>query len=233
MSEEPLVAAEDVHKAYPLGPRTLEILRGVTLAVARGEKLALVGASGAGKSTLLNVLGGLDRPTAGRVRFEGRSLYEIAGPVRTALRARRIGFVFQAFHLLPELTLLENVALPTLSLGAPRRSPGERRRRALQLLERVGLGERLTHRPDELSGGEQQRAGLARSLVNDPDLVLADEPTGNLDSASGEQVLGCLFDLVREGDRTVVLVTHNPAVAARCDRVLTLRDGKIAPAGGG
>ena len=227
MSEAPLLEAADVHKSYALGPRTLEILRGVSLAVRRGEKLAIVGQSGAGKSTLLNVLGGLDRPTAGRVQFDGRDLYGLSGWQRTRVRATRIGFVFQAFHLLPELNLLENVMLPAWTRWDAFRSAAKHRKRATELIERVGLRERMEHRPDELSGGEQQRVALARALMNDPELVLADEPTGNLDSVTGEQVLDALFELVGDAHRTVVLVTHNAAIAARCDRVLTLRDGAL------
>ena len=227
MSEAPLLEAADVHKSYALGPRTLEILRGVSLAVRRGEKLAIVGQSGAGKSTLLNVLGGLDRPTAGCVQFDGRDLYGLSGWQRTRVRATRIGFVFQAFHLLPELNLLENVMLPAWTRWDAFRSAAKHRKRATELIERVGLRERMEHRPDELSGGEQQRVALARALMNDPELVLADEPTGNLDSVTGEQVLDALFELVGDAHRTVVLVTHNAAIAARCDRLLTLRDGAL------
>ncbi len=221
------LAAEDVHKAYALGVERVEVLRGVTLTVARGETLAIVGASGAGKSTLLNVLGGLEAPSAGRVRLDGRDLYSASESERARLRARRVGFVFQAYHLLPELDVVDNVRLPALAARGKRRDAAADRRRATELLDRMGLGHRRKHRPDELSGGEQQRAAIARALMNDPDLLLADEPTGNLDSETGAQVLDSLFDLVRERPRTVVLVTHNPDLAARCARVVHLRDGRV------
>ncbi len=223
-----LVETAEVHKAYRVGGRELEVLRGVTLRAARGETLAVVGASGAGKTTLLNVLGGLDRPTSGRVLFEGRDLYGLTGAARTRIRARRIGFIFQAFHLLPELDLVENVMLPVMSRWDWIRRAGAARRRAIELIERVGLGDRADHRPDELSGGEQQRAALARALMNDPDLVLADEPTGNLDSGTGARVMDVLFDLLADGRRALVLVTHNPALAGRCGRRVALRDGASA-----
>lgn len=223
----PVFEAADVRKSYRLESSSVEVLRGASLRVAPGEKLGIVGASGAGKSTLLNVIGALDRPTAGRVLFEGADLYRLSARRRTQIRAARIGFVFQSYHLLPELTLLENVVLPAWTRWDAFRTAPADRRRALDLIERVGLSGRLRHRPDEMSGGEQQRAAIARALMNDPDVVLADEPTGNLDTAMGEQVLDCLFALAGDAKRTVVLVTHNPVVAARCDRVLTLRDGVI------
>lgn len=221
------IEAADVHKAYALGARTLEILRGVNLTVKRGEHLAIVGASGAGKSTLLNVLGGLDTPTAGTVRMNDRNLYTLPASERCFLRSRHIGFVFQAFHLLPELTLVDNVMLPALAAPGGFLRIEAHRARARELIRRVGLEERLAHRPDELSGGEQQRAAMARALMNDPDLLLADEPTGNLDSQTGERVMNHLFDLAGDRPRTVVLVTHNPDVAELCDRVVVLRDGRI------
>jgi lipoprotein-releasing system ATP-binding protein len=221
------VEAIGAHKAYRIGRREIEVLRGASVAVRRGEKLAVVGASGSGKSTLLNVLSGLDRPSAGSVRIDGRDLYGMSAHDRTALRARRIGFVFQAYHLFPELTLFDNVLLPARvrwnGFGGDRAA----RRRAEGLIERVGLSARAGHRPDELSGGEQQRVAIARALMRDPDILFADEPTGNLDSESGEIVLSCLFELMGGRERTVVLVTHNPDIAARCDRMLTLRDGVI------
>ncbi len=224
----PRIEALDVHKAYRAGPRVVEVLHGASVAVRPGEKLAIVGASGSGKSTLLNVLSGLDRPSGGTIRIDGRDLYSMPVRERTAMRARRIGFVFQAYHLLPELTLFDNVHLPARVRWEGFGGGGAARRRAAELIERVGLADRASHRPDELSGGEQQRAAIARALMNEPDILFADEPTGNLDSASGEQVLDSLFALVGGGERTVVMVTHNPEIAARCDRVLTLRDGRIA-----
>ena len=220
-----LLEAAEIRRSFAMETRTLEVLRGVTLAIAAGESLAITGASGAGKSTLLHILGGLDRPTAGRVLYRGRDLYALGDRERSAIRARQIGFVFQAYHLLPELTVLENVLLPGLSApGACLRGPALRAR-AAELLARVGLSDRAAHRPNELSGGEQQRAALARALMNSPELLLADEPTGNLDSKTGEDVLGYLFTLAAEHGLTLVLVTHNEAVAARCGRRLALRDG--------
>ncbi len=226
-SPPPLVEALDARKTYRLGAVEVPVLRGVSLAVRAGEALAIVGASGAGKSTLLNVLGALDAPTGGRVLFDGRDLYALSPAARAEIRATRVGFVFQAFHLLPELDLVENILLPALSRPGAWRRGAALRREALALIERVGLSARVGHRPDELSGGEQQRAALARALVNRPDLILADEPTGNLDSESGERVLDLLFGLVRQGGRTLIIVTHNREVAARCDRTLTLTDGRI------
>ena len=221
-----LLEAADLRRSFAMETRTLDVLRGVSLAIAAGDSLASTGASGAGKSTLLHILGGLDRPTAGRVLYRGRDLYALGDRERSAIRAQKIGFVFQAYHLLPELTVLENVLLPALSAhGAFLRGPALRAR-AAELLARVGLSDRAAHRPNELSGGEQQRAALARALMNGPELLLADEPTGNLDSQTGEDVLGYLFTLAAERGLTLVLVTHNEAVAARCGRRLALRDGR-------
>ncbi|MGD9611271.1 MAG: ABC transporter ATP-binding protein [Kiritimatiellia bacterium] len=220
-----LIEAIDVRRSYVMGARTLEVLRGVTLAVADGETLAIMGMSGAGKSTLLHMLGGLDRPTSGRVLYRGRDLYAAGDRERSAIRARKIGFVFQAYHLLPELTVLENVLLPGLSAHGAFLRGAKLRARAGELLGRVGLSERAAHRPNELSGGEQQRVALARALMNGPELLLADEPTGNLDSTTGDEVLSYLFGLATEQGLTLVLVTHNDAVAARCGRHVVLRDG--------
>ena len=221
-----LIEAVEVRRSFPMGARTLEVLRGVSLAVTEGESLAISGMSGAGKSTLLHVMGGLDRPTAGRVLYRGRDLYAAGDRERSAIRARKIGFVFQAYHLLPELTVLENVMLPGLSAhGAFLRGRALRERSAM-LLGRVGLAARALHRPNELSGGEQQRAAIARALMNAPELLLADEPTGNLDSKTGDEVLHYLFELAAEQGLTLVMVTHNEAVAARCRRHVELRDGR-------
>ena len=222
-----LLEARDLHKTYNLGRSKLDVLRGVTLEVREGEALCIMGASGAGKSTLLHMLGGLDRPTRGEVLFRGKALYAMREQQRVDLRARRVGFVFQAYHLLPELDLAENVLLPALSRPGALRAVAKHRERARELLDRVGLADRATHRPTELSGGEQQRAALARALMNDPEVVLADEPTGNLDSRTGDQVLHYLFSLTRARARTLVLVTHNETVAQNCDRTLMLRDGHL------
>lgn len=222
-----LLQAVDLHRTYTVGKRPLEVLRGVSLTIEEGETAAITGMSGAGKSTLLYMLAGLDRPTAGKVFHRGRDLYALSERERSAIRARKVGFVFQAYHLLPELTVLENVILPSLSRhGAFLRGPALREQ-AAELLERVGLSGRARHRPNELSGGEQQRAAIARALMNRPELVLADEPTGNLDSQTGADVLEYLFSLAEEQHLTLVLVTHNETVAARCHRHIHLRDGRI------
>ncbi|OQA24476.1 MAG: Lipoprotein-releasing system ATP-binding protein LolD [Verrucomicrobia bacterium ADurb.Bin345] len=223
-----IIEADGVHRTYSIETSPVEVLKGVTLRIRRGELVAIMGASGAGKSTLLHILGGLDHPTAGRVRFDGRDLYGMPESGRADIRALRIGFVFQAYHLLPELDVLDNVVLPSMSRFGLWRQGASNRRRALELLDRVGLAGRARHRPAELSGGEQQRVALARALMNGPEVLLADEPTGNLDTATGEQVLHYLFDLTKERGHTVVLVTHNDAVAARCARRLQLVDGCLA-----
>ena len=220
-----LVQAIAVRRSYAVETRMLDVLRGVDLSVAEGESLAITGMSGAGKSTLLHVLGGLDRPTSGQVLYRGRDLYALGDRERSAIRAQTFGFVFQAYHLLPELTVLENVLLPGLSAAGAFLRGQRLRARAADLLARVGLTERAAHRPNELSGGEQQRAALARALMNGPELLLADEPTGNLDSKTGEDVLRYLFELAAEQNLTLVIVTHNEAVAARCRRHVVLRDG--------
>lgn len=224
-TQSPALAATGLCKAYTLHGKRLKILRQADFSAERGETVAIVGRSGAGKSTLLHVLGGLDRPEAGEVAVDGLPLYALSARRRTRLRAERIGFVFQAYHLLPEMDITENVMLPAMALG--RISARAMRARAEALLARVGLAERLRHTPLELSGGEQQRAAIARALMNEPPLILADEPTGNLDAATGERVLDLLFELVREQNALLVMVTHNPETAARCSRVLTLTEGKL------
>jgi len=230
MSSEPLLLAEAVAKAYVAGKRRLDILRGVDLAVAEGESLAITGMSGAGKSTLLHILGGLDRPDSGRIVFAGRDLSTLSERERAKIRARDVGFVFQSYHLLPEMDILENVVLAGLNVPSAWCHGARLRDRAKSLLDQVGLSARLTHRPNELSGGEQQRVAIARALMNHPRLLLADEPTGNLDSATGDGVLQCLFDLRAQEGLTLVMVTHNDDVAARCSRHLWMRDGRIVPA---
>ncbi len=228
----PLLAARGIKKAFPIGKRSLEILHGVDLELFAGERLALVGMSGAGKSTLLHVLGLLERPDAGEVWIDGRSGWTLSTSERASLRNRGIGFVFQFYHLLPELNAVENVLLPAmiahgrLSYFSRRRAL---RRRATDLLEAFGLGERLTHRPDQLSGGERQRVALARALFHDPPLIIADEPTGNLDSETGRRVLELLFSEQERRRNALLLVTHDERLAERCDRVVTMRDGRIAP----
>ncbi len=230
-AEEILAAAEHLRKTYTLGHATIEVLRDVNLELRRGESVAVVGASGAGKSTLLHLLGGLDRPSGGRVYFQGEDMYGLSARRRNMLRAARIGLVFQFYHLLPELDVMENVCLPAMNaLAAGRLAPEAAAGRARELLAAVGLEKRLTHLPMELSGGEQQRVALARALMNRPAIVLADEPTGNLDPATGRHVLDGLFELVARERQTLIMVTHNAGVAARCRRVLELREGRLWPA---
>jgi ABC-type lipoprotein export system ATPase subunit len=203
---------------------TVHALREVSLTVKPGERVAIMGPSGSGKSTLLNLACGLDEPTAGVVSVDGVSLLQLNDDARTRLRREKIGMVFQTFNLLSTFTALENTALP-LRLQGIRRREAEAMGKAM--LDRVGLGNRLAHTPDELSGGERQRVAIARALIFKPVLLLADEPTGNLDSSTGEEILGLLDDLNRELGATILLVTHNEAAVAHCDRVLTLRDGRV------
>lgn len=226
MSEDILVA-RGLHKTYTLGRTQVAVLRGIDLRVRRGEALVIAGASGAGKSTLLHLLGGLDAPSAGEVSLDGVSLFGMASVGRTRLRNERIGFVFQAYHLLPELDALENVCVPALLRRGGTTRRHEVVARGQELLRAVGLGDRLEHRPTELSGGEQQRVAIARALMNRPQLVLADEPTGNLDSRTGETVLDLLWRLREESGTTLVMVTHDEHVARRGERVLKIADGVI------
>jgi lipoprotein-releasing system ATP-binding protein len=221
---EPLVSAKVVSKSYAMGRRTLTVLRDLTIAVGRGEFLALRGASGAGKSTLLHLLGGLDSPDSGEIWFAGQNLARFSPNDLAQLRRTRVGFVFQAFHLMPELDALENVCLPARIARLP---VDEAISRGRDLLSRVGLKERMEHRPSELSGGERQRVALARALINQPDLVLADEPTGNLDSHTGGEIIDLLCTLVSERRTTLVIATHDPNVAARAPKVVHLVDGQI------
>jgi putative ABC transport system ATP-binding protein len=218
-----LVELEKVSKIYRLGEVDVPALRGVDLSVQAGDFLALMGPSGSGKSTLLHILGLLDRPTTGKVLWEGQDVTRLNGAKLAELRGRRIGFVFQMFNLVHNLTALENVELPLIFLGVPAR---ERRKRAEETLVRLGLGDRLRHRPSQLSGGQQQRVALARALVTDPALLIADEPTGNLDTATGREILS-LFRELNEQGRTVVLATHDPEAAAVAKVRLRLRDGQI------
>jgi putative ABC transport system ATP-binding protein len=223
-AELPLVRMRGASKLYARGAREVLALDDVDLDVGRGELLAITGPSGSGKSTLLSLLGCLDRPSRGEIRLAGRDVAALSDAQASRLRNRTIGFVFQSFHLIPQLSVLENVLTPLLYGDVPQQ---EWRGRAERALERVSLAHRAEHRPSELSGGEAQRAAVARALVTEPLLVLADEPTGNLDSATGETIAALLASLCRDG-RTVVLVTHNDALAARADRVVALRDGRIA-----
>lgn len=221
------LCAEQVSKVYHLEQTRIEVLREVSLTVRPGEKVSIMGASGAGKSTLLHTLGGLDEPSSGRVTLNGEDIYRAPARRRNLLRAVEFGFIFQAFHLLPELDVVDNIALPALSRRGALRHRDEIRARALVLLEAVGLGHRAGHRPLEMSGGEQQRAAIARALMNRPNCIFADEPTGNLDSQTGGLVLEMLFRLIEEQGASLVVVTHNQEVAARCGTRLILKDGSL------
>ncbi len=220
-----ILAARDLRKTYTMGRRAVEVLDGVNLDVQRGEVLVIVGASGAGKSTLLHLLGGLDTPTAGEVVLDEVPLFKKSAAERTRLRNEQVGFVFQSYNLLPELDALENVCLP--GLVGVRRTNGLVER-GTELLKAVGLGDRLEHRPTELSGGEQQRVAIARALVNRPTLLLADEPTGNLDSKTGETILDLLWKMRADSGTTLVMVTHDEHIATRGERVLEIKDGRVS-----
>jgi lipoprotein-releasing system ATP-binding protein len=219
-----MIIVKDLHKSFPMGEQTLTVLRGIDLTIERGELIAVVGASGAGKSTLLHILGLLDRPSKGTVCFEGQDLFQLSEAAQAEFRNRRIGFVFQFHHLLPEFTALENACMPAL---IQRREAEEVRQEAIGLLKDVGLGPRLQHKPGELSGGEQQRVAVARALLQKPDLVLADEPTDNLDTHTGDALFALMRELNKARGTTFVIVTHNDKLSAQADRILHMQDGQI------
>lgn len=217
----PQLVARDLRRSFRMGPRRIEVLRGISMDVRRSEAVFLVGASGAGKTTLLYTLAGLERPEEGTVDFEGQRLYAGSSQAQAQIRNTQMGFVFQSYFLLPELTALENVMLPGMIGGRVREDAAEKSLRS------VGLGERLQHLPAELSGGEQQRVAIARALVNDPAIVFADEPTGNLDSKTGDSIMDLLLSLARERKKTLLVVTHDPRLAALGDRQLHMVDGVL------
>ncbi len=219
-----MITVSNLHKSFPMGGRTLTVLKGIDLTIARGELIAVIGASGAGKSTLLHILGLLDRPTSGTVCFERQDLFQLSESAQAEFRNRRIGFVFQFHHLLPEFTALENACMPAL---IQRRQPDEVEAEATALLKEVGLGARLNHKPGELSGGEQQRVAVARALLQKPDLVLADEPTGNLDTHTGEALFALMRELNKARGTTFVIVTHNDKLSSQADRIVHMQDGQI------
>lgn len=219
-----MIKITDLHKSFSMGSYELPVLKGINLEVQRGELIAIVGASGAGKSTLLHIIGTLDKPTSGTVTFDGQDLFQLSDVQQAEFRNRRIGFVFQFHHLLPEFTALENTCLPAL---VQRRDRAAVTAEATALLTDVGLGERLHHKPGELSGGEQQRVAMARALMQKPDVVLADEPTGNLDTHTGDSLFGLIRDLNKSRGTTFIIVTHNDKLSAQSDRIVYMQDGMI------
>jgi lipoprotein-releasing system ATP-binding protein len=228
---EAAIEVRDLHKSYLMDKVPLHVLRGVSFTVPQGEFLGVVGASGSGKSTLLHLVGLLDQPDKGAIRLHGVETLRLPRRARDRIRCREVGFVFQFYHLLPELSVMENVLLPAQVDSAVLAWPGRRaraRNRAQEVLERLGLGRRLRHRPRELSGGERQRVAIARALVNRPRLLLADEPTGNLDSRTGQQILELLLDFHKQAGQTTIMVTHDPALVRQTDRVVHIRDGRLA-----
>jgi putative ABC transport system ATP-binding protein len=221
---EIIIKLENVWKVYYLGKVEVWALRGIDLEIKKGTFLSIIGPSGSGKSTLLNIIGCLDFPTRGKVFLEGEDIQKLSSDELSRIRGKKIGFIFQQFNLLSNLTAIENVALPMIFQGVSER---ERLKRAKELLESVGLKERIFHRPQELSGGEQQRVAIARALSNDPEIIIADEPTGNLDSKTGKQIMEVLKSLHQKQKRTILVVTHDPQIASYSEEILRIRDGKI------
>ena len=223
MTRTPIVHLDQVRKTYQMGTVTVEALRGVTLEIQSGDYLSIMGPSGCGKSTMLNLLGCLDRPTSGRYLLGDADVSQMDDDALSAIRGARLGFIFQSYHLIQQLSVVENIEIPLYYQG---RTEAESRARAQDLARRVGLGDRLEHKPFELSGGQQQRVAIARALVNDPLVLLADEPTGNLDSTSGAEILDLFDDLNRQG-KTLIMVTHDDDVSKRANRAVRLRDGRV------
>ncbi len=216
-----MITARNLHRSYSIGKKTIEVLHGLDIDIAKGEKVFLCGPSGAGKTTLMYTLAGLETPQAGQVIIAGEDIYALHTTARSRFRNKHMGFIFQNYLLMPELTALENASLSS-SIGGKANADYVK-----ALMERVGLGDRLDHLPGELSGGEQQRVAIARALANNPSIIFADEPTGNLDSRNGDEVLKLLFDLASEDDKTLVIVTHDQHIAQRGDRIITIADGKV------
>ena len=224
-----VVEVKDIKKVYKMGEVEVEALRGASLQIARGEVVAIMGPSGSGKSTMMNILGCLDRPTAGEYLLDGQAVDSLNDDQLAAIRNHKVGFVFQSFNLLPRQTALSNVELPLRYAG----EISNRRQRSKEALEAVGLGERVNHRPTELSGGQQQRVAIARAIVNDPAIIMADEPTGNLDSKVGKEILALLLNLNKQRGTTLIIVTHDPTIGEQAQRIIHIRDGVVEDLNGG
>ena len=220
---EKIIELQDICKSFYLGDEELKILKNISLTVCKGEFVAIVGASGSGKSTLMNIIGALDRPTSGRYILAGQDISQLQDKQLSKIRNQKIGFVFQTFNLIARTNAIKNVALPMLYAGIPGSKANER---AKQLLAQVGMADRMYHNPNELSGGQKQRVAIARSMSNDPDIILADEPTGALDSTTGRMIMDLFHKLHREQGKTIILITHSPRLAAECQRIITLKDGE-------
>jgi putative ABC transport system ATP-binding protein len=224
MKKEEVIKVEEAWKIYQLGETEVQAVRGVSISIKKGEFVSIIGKSGSGKSTVLNMVGCLDIPTKGDIFLDGENIAKMNEDKLARIRGKKIGFIFQTFNLIPSLTVMENVSVPMVFQGDPKEV---RERRAKKLLELVGLNHRLDHKPSELSGGERQRVAIARALSNDPEVILADEPTGNLDTKTGEQILAMLVDLNQSQGKTLIIVTHDDYVAKRADRIIRLKDGQV------